>query len=174
MANSVSSRTAGTARTAFTSYWMTTESIALRSPSPPRRIPDQNLTKHRQRGYRASRRHRAVSSGEGTDEFLIPEKSGSLEVDNGLGGGTRECIAVTLEEVWFFLETLSQSHDANEKELRKRIEKYLLPILKKQEELTRQKQMQRERELLNLSKLANAKRSSRIADRAEKQKQEEG
>ncbi|KAG5953358.1 hypothetical protein E4U53_005834 [Claviceps sorghi] len=145
-----------------------TEPRTLKKNSTPK------SSKVKQRGYRASRRHHAVSSNEGTDECLEREGSGFLKPDNGLGGGLWECIAITLEEVRHFLETLSKSRDENERVLRGRIQKHLLPILEKQEESTRRKQMQRERELLNLSKLANAKRSSRIADRAEKQKQEEG
>ncbi|KAG5980535.1 hypothetical protein E4U55_003924 [Claviceps digitariae] len=140
----------------------------------PTKNPRPKSRNSYQKGYRSSRRHRAASSVEGTSECLNRQRLGSLKDDNGLGGSTWECVAVTLGDVRLLLETLSQSRDANEKILRKRIQKHLLPILEKQEELTRRKQMQRERELLNLSKLANAKRSSRIADRAEKQKQEEG
>ncbi|KAG5930017.1 hypothetical protein E4U42_003320 [Claviceps africana] len=143
-------------------------------PRAPKKNPTPKSTKLNQRKYRASRRHLAASSNKGTDECLERERPGSFEVDDGLGGGLWECVAVTLKEVRHFLETLSKSRDENERILRRRIQKHLLPILEKQEELTRRKQMQRERELLNLSKLANAKRSSRIADKAEKQRQEEG
>lgn len=49
----------------------------------------------------------------------------------------------------------------------------MLPLLEKQEESRKRKMLQRERELLNLEKMANAKRSSRLAGRAEQQRQEE-
>lgn len=57
--------------------------------------------------------------------------------------------------------------------MKERITEDLLPLLQKQEESRQRKQAQKERELINLEKLATAKRSSRIAGRAEQQKQEE-
>ncbi|KAG6290647.1 hypothetical protein E4U09_004313 [Claviceps aff. purpurea] len=126
----------------------------------------------RRTGTRASPRYCAASSGEASGEGLLSERPAAPKVGNGLGGKW-ECIAITLQEVQLCIETLSRSHDENERILRNRIKKHLLPILEKQEELTRRKRIQRERELLNLSKLANAKRSSRIAGRTEKQRQEE-
>ncbi|KAG6027230.1 hypothetical protein E4U41_000998 [Claviceps citrina] len=142
-------------------------------PLPTTTNVKTKTAKRYQKGYRAGRRHRVLSTREGTGDGSISGSSVSLEVDNGLGGGTWECVAITLQEVRRFLETLTKTRDENEKILRKRIEKHLLPILEKQEDLTRRKQIRRERELVNLSKLAKAKRSSRIADKAEKQKQEE-
>lgn len=84
-----------------------------------------------------------------------------------------ECIAVTLDEVQQFIGTMQKSRDPNEKILRDRLVEHLVPILEKQEEARRKKAAQRERELLILAKLATAKRSSRIASRAEAQRQEE-
>jgi hypothetical protein len=45
-----------------------------------------------------------------------------------------------------------------------------LPILQKQEDSRKRREQQRERELLNQAKLANAKRSSRIRGKIEQQK----
>lgn len=102
------------------------------------------------------------------------EGDGEVEpVDDGLGGRVWECVAVTLQEVRDFLECLGKTRDDNEKILRRQLQTHLVPILEKQEESQKRKQAQRERELLNLAKLANAKRSSRIAGKAERQKQEE-
>lgn len=47
-----------------------------------------------------------------------------------------------------------------------------MPILEKQEESRKRKALQREKELLNLQKMANAKRSSRLANKAEQQRAE--
>ena len=84
-----------------------------------------------------------------------------------------ECIAVTLDEFNAFTASLDKTRDANEKVLRKRIVDDVLPLLEKQEESRKRKQAQKERELLNLEKLATAKRSSRIAGKMEQQKQED-
>lgn len=98
-----------------------------------------------------------------------PERIG----DDALGGMVWECIAVTLGEVESFLESISRSRDENEKILRNQIKDHLLPILQKQEESRKRREQQRERELLNQAKLANAKRSSRIAGKIEQQKHDE-
>ncbi|QPG99095.1 hypothetical protein C2857_000848 [Epichloe festucae Fl1] len=157
-------------------YYVLDDNRVYRFTEPPTVIPysTPKTTKQYQRGRRASQRHRAASSSEAISERSANERSVPLlEVDNGLGGGIWECVAITLQEVREFVETLLKTRDDNEKILRKRLEKHLLPILEKQEEMMQRKQVQRERELLNLSKLANAKRSSRIADKMERQKQDE-
>ncbi|KAI0136323.1 hypothetical protein BJ170DRAFT_589311 [Xylariales sp. AK1849] len=101
-----------------------------------------------------------------TDEAPEPE-------DDGFGGAKWECIAVTLGEVQAFLNTIRKTRDENEKILRDRIEEGLVPILEKHEESRKRKELAREKELLNIEKLAHAKRSSRLAGRAERQKQDE-
>lgn len=93
--------------------------------------------------------------------------------DDGFGGMLWECIAVTLDEFNAFIATIEKSRDANEKVLRKRITDDVLPLLEKQEESRQRKQAQKEQELLNLEKLATAKRSSRIAGKMESQKHEQ-
>lgn len=95
------------------------------------------------------------------------------DYEDPLGGATWECIAITLEEVRNFIEPLKKSKDPNEKILRTQIEEHMLPLLEKQEESRKRKILQKERELLSLEKMVNAKRSSRIAGRAEQRKQEE-
>lgn len=84
-----------------------------------------------------------------------------------------ECVAVSLEDVDQFLQSLQHSRDENEKVLRTQIQDHLVPILQQQEESRRRKALQRERDLLNLAKMANAKRSSRIAGRLEQKKRDE-
>jgi hypothetical protein len=93
--------------------------------------------------------------------------------DQGLGGMKWECVAITLGQVRDFLQTLNRTRDENEKTLRAQIEDHLVPILEKQEESRRRKAQQRERDLLNLARMATAKRSSRIAHRLEHQRAEE-
>lgn len=84
-----------------------------------------------------------------------------------------ECLAISLDEVNAFIASLSKSRDPNEKVLRKHITDNLLPLLEKQEESRQRKAAQKERDLLNLEKLSTAKRSSRIAGKAEHQRQED-
>ncbi|KAK2609042.1 hypothetical protein QQS21_002412 [Conoideocrella luteorostrata] len=145
----------------------------LTEPTSDTLQPKPKSTKRR-RGRRINQRRRVASSSEAAGDEITDEKLVPTSVANdGLGGGTWECVAVTLQETRAFLDTLARTRDENEKVLRKQLEKHLLPILEKQEETMKRKQAQRERELINLAKLANAKRSSRIADKIEKQKHDE-
>lgn len=148
----------------------------LTEAPPPAPKPKKN-TKKARAAQRASKRRR-VSSGAASDaddggveasEAGAPTES----EDDGLGGMKWECVAVTLDEVREFLSAIQKSKDANEKTLRDQIQDHLLPILEKQEESRKRKQLQREKELLSLEKMAHAKRSSRIAGRVEQQKLEE-
>jgi hypothetical protein len=102
------------------------------------------------------------------------EDLGSREKEDDRFGGMKwECIAVTFDEVHAFVESIEKSRDPNERVLLKRIKDDLLPLLEKQEESRKRKAAQKERELLNMEKLATAKRSSRIAGRMEQVKAEE-
>lgn len=143
---------------------------------PPQPKPKKN-TKKAKAAQRSSKRRRVsatVSSDaeDGGDEGSEHGGPGETE-DDGLGGMKWECIAVTLDEVQQFLFGLKSSRDENEKILRKQILNHLVPILEKQEESRKRKQMQREKELLNLERMAHAKRSSRLAGKAEQQKAEQ-
>lgn len=93
--------------------------------------------------------------------------------ENDLGGMIWECVAVTLTEVQDLVTSLAASRDENEKILRKQLRDHLLPILEKQEEDRARRELKREKELQVLAKLANAKRSSRIAMKAEQRQKEE-
>ncbi|KAL2168471.1 hypothetical protein VTG60DRAFT_7273 [Thermothelomyces hinnuleus] len=142
-------------------------------PPPPK--PKKNTKKSRA-AQRSSKRRR-VATGAASDADAHDDASESKDAaepeDDGLGGMKWECIAVTLDEVREFLSTIQKSKDANEKTLYNQIQNHLVPILEKQEESRKRKQLQREKELLNLQKLAFAKRSSRIASRMEQQRMEE-
>ncbi|OWP01806.1 hypothetical protein B2J93_500 [Marssonina coronariae] len=149
-------------------------------PPPPRPAakPKKNSKKSKA-GRRASKRRRVSEAVESETEQadaaeLEPAEPGSADnEDDGLGGMIWECIAVTLEEFNTFLGSIEKSKDPNEKVLRKKITDDILPLLERQEESRKRKQAQKERELLNLEKLATAKRSSRIAGRMEQRHHEE-
>lgn len=93
--------------------------------------------------------------------------------DDGLGGMTWECLAVTLDDVRTFINGFRKTRDENEKILRDQLEEHLIPILERQEQSRQRRELQRERELANAAKMANAKRSSRIAGKLEQQKHDE-
>lgn len=102
--------------------------------------------------------------------MLVEEPPEAAE-DDGFGGMKWECIAITLEDYNAFMEGIRRSRDPNEKTLYKRLTEDVLPIIEKRAEVQRQKVLRKQRELENLQKLATAKRSSRIADKMEKQKE---
>ncbi|RFN42966.1 hypothetical protein FIE12Z_12675 [Fusarium flagelliforme] len=123
---------------------------------------------------RANKRRRSTMNAE--DEATEPDpetRDESPAEDDGLGGMTWECLAVTLEDVRAIVEGFRKTRDENEKILRNQLEEHLVPILEKQEQSRQRRELQRERELANAVKMANAKRSSRIAGKLEQQKHDE-
>jgi hypothetical protein len=144
--------------------------------------------KSKSRGTRASKRRKIEETSEDeNDEQEAGEQEDTVmtngehpavkeeeEEDAGYGftNKTWECVAITLEEYNDFLATIFRSRDTNEKQLRKRIEDDVLPVIEKRAEALRAKQMKRLRELENLQKMASAKRSGRLAEKAEKERQE--
>lgn len=103
-----------------------------------------------------------LSNGGATDSLL----------DNGFGGRKWECIATTLHEYQQFLGTIQKSKDSDENALYERISIYALPVIEKAEEAHLKLMAKRERELMNLEKLATAKRSSRLASKMEREREE--
>lgn len=150
-------------------------------PPAPVAPPKKNSQKARAAARAAKRRRTATaavdSANDEAEEASVPEENDEVdekdEGDDPLGGAIWECIAITLDEVRNFIEPLTKSKDPNEKVLLKQIAEHMLPLLEKQEESRKRKMLQRERELLSLEKMAHAKRSSRIAGRAEQRKHDE-
>jgi hypothetical protein len=145
------------------------------APLEPTPTP-RKKSKSSRKGGRASKRRRvsaaqtAAEDVDDDDEAQDEEKPAQTEPeDDGFGGMKWECLAVTLDEVRELVASFRKTRDENEKILRDQLEEHLLPILEKQEESRKRKVIQRERELLNLAKMANAKRSSRLANKQEQQ-----
>ncbi|KAK4197477.1 hypothetical protein QBC40DRAFT_285417 [Triangularia verruculosa] len=138
--------------------------------------PKKN-TKKAKAAQRASKRRRVASGAASDTEDAGDEASDAgappEPEDDGLGRMKWECLATNLSEVRDFISSLEKTKDPNEKILREQVKDHLLPILEQQEESRRRKQLQREKELLNLEKMAHAKRSSRIAGKLEHRKEEE-
>ena len=93
-------------------------------------------------------------------------------MDDTFGGRKWECIAVTLTDYQNFLESIRKSKDEDEKALYKRLTKEVLPVIEKLAEEQQKKIARRQKELLNLQKLATAKRSSRLASKQDREKEE--
>lgn len=146
-------------------------------PVVPEWKPKKNSKKAKAAARAAKRRRVSRSTAadvEDTDDGLVSEADELPDhVDDGFGSAKWECIAVSLEDVQAFLNTIRKTRDDNEKILRKRIEEGLVPILEKHEESRKRKALAREKELLGLEKMAHAKRSSRLAGKVERQKQED-
>jgi hypothetical protein len=97
----------------------------------------------------------------------------NLSYEANFEGKKWECVAVTLDDFNGFLDSIKRSRDPDEKNLHRFITNEIIPVLLQKEEERERKEMRRMRELENLHKLATAKRSSRLAGKAEKQKEEE-
>lgn len=146
----------------------------MTEPSPPPPAPKSKKRKSYSANRRSSKRHHTAQVTKDEDE-QVPEEANEPghNTQSGLGGAKWECVAVTLDEVKQLLQMLRKSRDNNQKILCRQLDEHLLPILEKQEESRKRKELQREKELLNLAKMATAKRSSRIANKAEVKKEEE-
>lgn len=105
--------------------------------------------------------------GETVDE----KKLESWEVDT-LGGFKWECLAITLPDYHELCESLKKSKDPNEKALRERLMEEVLPIIEAAAERQRRKIERRERELLLMERMVGAKRSSRLADKQDRDRRE--
>ena len=157
-------------------------------PPTPKVKPKKKATpkKRQSRGTRVSKRRKVEDTSEdeveehdaGEQEDTVmtngdhPAAEEQEEEGYGFTSKTWECVAITLEEYNDFLSTIFRSRDPNEKQLRRRIEEDVLPIIEKRAEALRAKQMKRLRELENLQKMASAKRSGRLAEKAERDRQE--
>lgn len=108
---------------------------------------------------------------EQTNGILQGTPSGG-DVDT-FGGQTWECLAITLPDYQDLVESFKKTKDPNEKNLRKRLIDEVIPIIEAAEEKQRRKMERRERELMALEKMATAKRSTRIAGKLEREKQEQ-
>lgn len=152
------------------------------TPAPPPPVPTappKKNSKKAKAAQRASKRRKLSEPAAAEDgdlegsEAPAQDKADELQEYDGLGGAKWECVAITLDQYNDFISSIAKSRDPNEKALKVRIVEDVLPLLEKQEESRKRKAAQKERELLNMEKLAMAKRSSRIAHKLEAQRQEE-
>ena len=149
------------------------------TPPPPARKPKAK-SKRGRAAARASKRRKIVETDDSTmsvdgtadGEIVVEGESKNKEADDGFGGRKWECIAINLTEYQDFLESIKKSRDVEEKALYSRLTKEVLPVIEKLEENRQKKLAKREKELMNMQKLATAKRSSRIATKQDKEREE--
>ena len=153
------------------------------APLPPAKSKDKSKRKSKVKpkpraGTRSSKRRKLSEAQEVSDD----QEAGEVEdaVANGdepsteedtFGGMKWECIAITTEEYRSFLTTLSRK-DPVEKKLYKIIVDDVLQWVMDREEEMQRRAAQKQKELLTRDKMLHAKRSSRIAGRQEKERQD--
>lgn len=137
-------------------------------PPPPKPKPKSNS--RAARAMRASKRRR-VSGVDNDDGEADTGANGTREKDP-MEDMTWECVAVSLSDYQHFLDTIQKTKDPNERILRDRLLEDVMPIIEKEEESQQRQIAKREKELFNMELLAGAKRSSRIAGKAERERHE--
>lgn len=169
-------------------YYLFDDDRLYRQTEPPLPEPPKKKTKAKtpKRGSRASRRRLSRVIPDSTPEVDSEDletknnetkneddDNHSLDYEPNFEGKKWECVAITLNDYNNFLDSIKRSRDPDEKNLHKFITNEIIPILLQKEEDRERKELRRMRELENLHKLASAKRSSRLADKAEKQKEKD-
>jgi hypothetical protein len=144
-------------------------------PLPPAKSakPKANSVKARAAARASKRRRVSLAESSDVQEGEEEENEDKQKEEDTFGGMKWECLAITLEEYQDFLGSIAKSKDPNEKELRDRITEQVMPVIGKAAEDQRKKQARREKELLDLQKLATAKRSGRLAEKHERERQEQ-
>ena len=148
-------------------------------PLPPASKPKSN-SKKAKAAARASKRRKTRGAGDSTNDGDVetpqpeqePDKDTGRDHDDGFGGRKWECVAITLGQYQEFLESIKKSRDPDEKALHKRIEDEVMPVIEEAEASQLRKKQKQERELLNIQKLATAKRSGRLEAKVEKEREE--
>ena len=151
-------------------YRLTEPSAA--KPPPPKAKAKAN-SKPKKAGNRSSKRQKTSVGDTPEPEDESNEKQGAEQADNGLGGAKWECVAVNLDEYRIIIERFRKGKNQDEREMVYVLEDQAMPELLRAEESKARKELKRQKELESLSKMATAKRSSRLADKQEKQKQED-
>lgn len=143
------------------------------APKPVKRGTRRSLRGKQESEDEPEAEESEVAEDEPADEPLNGDTADDTIGDDGLGGDKWECLAVTLTEYEDILRRMGGSRDYNQKQLHKRITQHVLPIIQEGEDLRARKIAKRQRELLTLEKLATAKRSSRLAGKADREREEQ-
>lgn len=147
-------------------------------PLPPPPAPKPKANSKRGKALARANRRRKTAELEEAANDAEPEDSiagGASESisEDGFGGRKWECLAISLAQYREFLETIQKSRDNDEKALHQRLTEEVLPVIEKAEESQLRRLARKERELMTLQKLATAKRSSRLAGKMEREREEQ-
>lgn len=121
---------------------------------------------------RTSKRQKMANGNSSDVDEPEPDEHDALEADEGLDGAKWECLAVTHDDYVSFLDTIKKSKNPDDRDVYSSIMEDVMPELERADASKKRKDAQRMKELENLQRLSTAKRSSRIAGRAEKQREE--
>lgn len=139
-------------------------------PIPAAKAAKPKANSKKGRALARAARKRKLSGLQDEEE---PKNDANGDVKHDSAGGYKwECIAITLAQYNAFLDTIRRSKDPNEEFLRDQLVENVIPVIEKAEESHRRKMERREKELLSMQLMANAKRSSRIASKQERERQE--
>ncbi|OJJ49355.1 hypothetical protein ASPZODRAFT_129800 [Penicilliopsis zonata CBS 506.65] len=142
-------------------------------PIPPPKPSKPKKNSRSARAARASKRRRltgGVAAADDEGEDAGADADGKEQSPGDSYEIQWECIAITRPEYQDFVDSIQKTKDADEKILRDRLVKQVMPVIEKADEAQERKRVKREKELLNLQLLAGAKRSSRIAQKTEKER----
>ena len=151
-------------------------------PPLPAAKPKANTKKAKAAARASKRRRTRQSEAEDVDVLPDAEIEGITQVEDSnepeqsedtFGGYKWECVAVSLSDYQDFISSIQKSRDPDEKALHERLSEEVLPKIEEAEERRSRKQQKQERELLNLQRMATAKRSSRLEAKFEKERQEQ-
>ncbi|CAF9939363.1 MAG: hypothetical protein ALECFALPRED_008079 [Alectoria fallacina] len=147
-------------------------------PPPPPAPKAKAKSKKGKAAARASKRRKTIELGGSANDAdndtpAEDGEAGANEEDDSFGGRKWECIAITLDQYQGFLESIQNSRDPDEKDLHRRIKEEVWPVIEKAEDSQARKKQKQERELMNMQKLATAKRSSRLEAKMERERQEQ-
>ncbi|KKK20628.1 PHD finger domain protein [Aspergillus rambellii] len=154
-------------------YYILDDNRLYRRTDPPLPPPKPAKSKSKRksaRAVRASKRRRVVGAASDDDSDGNTNGIQADAAPDPFANMKWECIAITLPDYQEFLDSIKNTRDADEKILRDRIEEQVLPVIEKEEAAQERQRAKREKELANLQLLAGAKRSSRIAEKAEKER----
>lgn len=141
------------------------------SPSKKGKAPKSGRSSKRQRLSRVIPDTSPEDSG--ADTKPNGAEPFALAHEDNFAGRRWECVAITLEDYNKFLDSIRRSRNADEKNLFRFVSDEVIPSLSHREEERQRKEMRKLRELENQQKLATAKRSSRLASKFEKKREQD-
>jgi hypothetical protein len=162
-------------------YFILDDDRLYRQTEAPISEPVKKSRNARSRGGSSKRRRVSRIIPDSTEDEVddnenekgVDKDTGKLDHEANFEGKKWECVAVSMNDYNKFLDTIKKSRDPDEKNLCKYIVNEILPILEAREEERQRKEMRRLKELENMEKLLSAKRSSRLAGKMEKKREQE-